>query len=76
MHPDFSAAKIGKKSAQITRANTVITQKEWCDVIKLAAMPPSYIDLRSNKNLSVSHLTVISPTERNSDTTQKLSNWS
>ena len=27
MHPDFSAAKIEKKSAQITRANTVYERK-------------------------------------------------
>ena len=27
--------------------SNIITQKEWCDVIKLATTPPSYIDLSS-----------------------------
>jgi len=56
--------------------SNITTQKEWCDVVKLAAMPPSYIVLSSNKNLSVSHLTIISLTERNSDKTLEMSIWS
>jgi hypothetical protein len=31
MHPDFSAAKIEKKSAQITRANTVVAHHNFAN---------------------------------------------